>query len=558
MSKSLSHLLNHQRASQLTNNEKRRFLIFNKTLLILAVFLIFIITSKIKADPLRDRGDAFVSGSSADAITLIPFLADDAPSSGICSLIFNGLTKVDKDLKIVGDLAKDWKVSEDKLTITFYLRQGVKWHDGKELTAEDVKFTYETILNPKNACPYIASYQDIQDIKIIDRYTIQFRYKKPYAPALSKLGIGIIPKHILEGKNIRESHFKREPIGSGPYKLTAWKTDEYIILDSFKEYFEHPPYIGRYVMRVIPDETVQFLELITGGIDYMGLTPYQYRYRTDTKKFKQRFNRYKYLAHSYTYIGYNLDDPLFKDKKVRQALSYAINKKDIIDGVLMGLGQECTGPFLKGSLYYNENVKRYPYNPEKARRLLKEAGWVDVDNDGILEKNGKEFTFRLITNHGNDQRKNIAAIVQRQWREIGVDVKVQTIIWQAFINEFIDKRNFQAVILGWTIPTDPDITNVWHSASAREGGLNFIGYKNPEVDRLIEEGRETFDQEKRKEIYQKIHAILAEEQPYTFLYFPYALPAIHKRFKGIEPAPAELMYNFIDWYVPEIEQRYTW
>lgn len=523
----------------------------------MAVFLLFsVFFEPCYCQQIKNRGDAFVVGSLADAITLIPFLADDSASSSINSLVFSGLTKIDKNLKIVGDLAKDWTVSDDKLTLTFYLKEDILWQDGKELTAEDVKFTYESILNPENACPYIATYQDIEEIKVIDKYTIQFKYKRPYAPTLSKLGMGIIPKHLLENKDLRKSEFKRKPIGSGPYELKNWQTDQYIVLESFKSYFKGPAYINKYVIRVIPDQTVQFLELITGGIDYMGLTPYQYKYRTDIEKFKKRFNRYKYLSRSYTYIGYNLSDPLFKDKRVRQALSYAVNKESIIDGVLMGLGERCTGPFLKGSYAYNENVKIYPYNPAKAKQLLKEAGWIDNDNDGILEKDGKKFSFKLITNEGNKQRKDIATLVQRNWQELGIDIKIQTIAWQAFINEFIDKRNFQAVILGWTIPTDPDIYNVWHSSSTREGGLNFIGYKNEEVDKLIEEGRRTFDQSKRAKIYKEIHKILAEQQPYTFLYYPYALPAVSKRFKGIEPAPAGLMYNFEDWYVPEIEQKY--
>jgi peptide/nickel transport system substrate-binding protein len=546
--------------SQQTTDYKRSnlFSVKLKTLLLIAVFLFFSRSLAIKAEEPGAKGDAFVAGSSADAIILVPFLADDAPSSGICSLIFSGLTKIDKDLEVIGDLARDWEVSEDKLTITFYLKEGVQWQDGRELTADDIKFTYQAILDPKNASPYIASYQDIEEIKIIDKHTVQFKYQRPYAPALSKLGMGIIPKHILEDENIRESPFKRQPTGSGPYKLATWKTDQYTILDSFGDYFEGAPYIDRYVMRIIPDETIQFLELITTQIDYMNLSPYQYRYRTETEKFRQRFKRYKYLARSYSYIGYNLDDPLFKDKRVRQALSYAIDKKAIIEGVLMGLGEECTGPFLKDSLYYNEEARRYPYNPDKAKRLLEEAGWVYSEKDEVLKKDGEEFSFRLVTNQGNKQRQDIATIVQRNWSRIGIKVDVQTIAWQAFINEFIDKRNFQAVILGWTIPIDPDIYNVWHSSSAREGGLNFIGYKNSLVDRLIEEGRATFDQEERAQVYQKIHALLAEEQPYTFLYFPYSLPAVHRRFRGIEPASAGLMYNFIDWYVLEIEQKYTW
>jgi peptide/nickel transport system substrate-binding protein len=508
----------------------------------------------------EDYGDAYVSGSISDATILIPFLADDSASSGICELVYNGLTKVDKDLNIIGDLAKSWKVSDDKLHITFKLRDNVYWQDGVKFTAKDVKFTYEVVLNPDNAVPYIASFQDIETINIIDDYTIEFIYKKPYAPALLKLGMGIIPQHLfkgLEGQEIRNSLYARAPVGTGPYQLTTWKTDQYMVLDSYKDYFEGQPYILKYVERIIPDQAVQFLELITGGIDSMSLNPYQFKYRTDTKKFNERFNKYEYLAHQYTYIGYNLADPLFSDKKVRQALSYAVDKEAIIEGVLMGLGEECTGPFIKDTYAYNDKVKKYPYNPAKAKELLAEAGWRDTDNDGILDKDGVPFSFKLITNQGNKQREDVATIVQRNWQEIGLDVEVQTIAFVTFLKEFVDKRNFQALILGWTMPIDPDCYNVWHSSTIKEGGLNFVSYNNSEVDRLIEEARETYDIKKRGKCYEEIHAIIAEEQPYTFLYFPYALPAVNKRFKGIVPAPAGISYDFIHWYVPENEQRYS-
>ncbi|RKY89217.1 peptide-binding protein, partial [candidate division KSB1 bacterium] len=386
--------------------------------------------------------------------------------------------------------------------------------------------------------------------------TIEFKFSEPYAPVLHKLGTEIIPKHLLDGKDLRQAPFARNPIGTGAYVFKEWRTDQYIILNSNHNYFEGRPYIDRYVMRVIPDEPVQYLELITGGIDYTGLSPYQYKYRTDTDKFKRNFNKYKYLSHSYTYVGYNLDESLFKDKKVRQALSYALNKKDIIQGALLGLGEVCTGPFLKGTYAYNESVEGYPYNPGKARALLKEAGWQDSDGDGILDKDGKNFSFRLILAQGNMQCQQVATIIQQQWKDIGIEVEIRSVAWATFLKEFVDKRNYQALILGWTTPVDPDIYNVWHSDSTKEGGLNFMNYKNKEVDKLIEEGRRTFNQAKRAEIYKKIHALISEDAPYTFLYTPYALPAVHKRFRGIEPAPAGIFYNFIDWYVPYVEQRY--
>lgn len=501
--------------------------------------------------------DAYVSSGLADARILIPFLADDITSSSVSSMIYNGLTKVDKDLNVIPDLAEKWEVSSDGKVITFYLRRNVKWHDGEPFTSRDVQFTYDTILDPKAGCPYSASYRDISEITVLDDYTIRFDYKRPYAPALLKFGMGIIPEHIFKNvSDIRKSPYAREPVGTGPYKFSLWKGGRYIILEANMDYFLHPPGIGKYVYRIIPDQSVQFLELVTEGTDSMDLNPYQYIYRSNTPEFSERINKYKYLSHSYTYIGYNLKSPLLSDKRVRQALSYAINKKEIIKSVLLGQGEACTGPFLKGTPFYDEGAEGYEYDPVKAAKLLREAGWADVEKEGVLKKGSLEFRIKIVTNQGNQIREDVATVIQSQWAKFGIKADIQVMAWSAFLDQFIDKKNFQVAILGWTIPSDPDIYNVWHSSSSREGGLNFVSYIDPEVDRLIEKGREEFDPEKRKVIYNELHRRIAEDAPYTFLFFPYATPAINKRIKGIEPAPAGIGYNFIDWYVPQDEVKY--
>ena len=537
-----------------------------KPLLIVAAFMFtpldslyltgFICQSLPTAHAEEAYGDTYVTGTIGDAVNLIPFLHTDSASSSITGLVFNGLTKADKDLNIIGDLAEKWDISEDGTEITFFLRKNVKWHDGVPLTAGDVKFTFEAMLDPENVCPYAANHMDIEKVEVIDDFTVKFKYSKPYAPALSKLGAAIVPEHLLKDEDLRTSKFKRNPTGCGPYIFKKWKTDQYIILKSNRNYFEHRPYIDRYVTRVIPDQAVQFLELITGGIDGMGLNSYQYFYRTDIEKFKANYNKYKYLSRGYTYIGYNLNDPLFKDKRVRKALSYAVDKNEIIKGVLLGLGEPCTGPFFKETPYYNTKAEGYKYDRKKARLLLEEAGWRDTDGDGILDKSGEPFKFKLITNQGNKEREDIATIIQREWSKLGIKVDIRIIAWPAFIKEFIDKKNFQAVVLGWSMALDPDCYVVWHSACSKEGELNFISYKNEEVDRLIEEGRRTFNNEKRIEIYNRIHEIIADDAPYTFLYFPYARIAVSNRFEGIKPAPAGISYNFIDWYVDPGNQKY--
>ncbi|MBF0494326.1 MAG: peptide-binding protein [Candidatus Omnitrophica bacterium] len=501
--------------------------------------------------------DSYVSAAIGDARILIPFLADDSASASICAMVYNGLTKVDRNLNVIGDLAEKWEIRDAGKTIVFYLRKNVLWHDGEKFTAKDVKFTFETILKPETACPYISNYTDIDKIDLIDDYTVKFLFKQPYAPALSELGMGIIPEHLFKNiKNIRESGFSRGPVGTGPYRFSKWESGQYIILEANKNYFEHAPGIKRYVDRIIPDQTVEFLELASGGIDYMELNPFQYEKRSRTEDFGKSLVKYKYLAPSYTYIGYNLKDPLFQDKRVRQALSYAINKEEIISGALLGLGEACSGPFRKDTAYYNDKVTLYEYNIEKAKNLLKEAGWVDADDDGILEKDGKKFSFTLVTNQGNQAREDAATIIQNQWAKIGVKVEIRTMAWVSFLDQVIDKKNFQAIMLAWNLSLDPDPYSIWHTNAIKNNGLNSISYSNKEVDSLIEEGRREFDTEKRKKIYHEIHRLIAEDAPYTFLFFNYRTPAINKRFKGVDAAPAGVGYNFIDWRVPEDETRY--
>lgn len=501
-------------------------------------------------------GDIIVEGSIGDASNLIPILSTDATSHSISGLVFNGLVKYDKDLNIIGDLAESWDISDDGLVFTFHLRKGVKWHDGRPFTADDVLYTYQVTVDPKTPTAYAGDFLKVTKAEVIDPYTFRVTYDKPFAPALSSWGAAILPKHLLDGKDITQSPLSRHPVGTGPYIFKEWVTGQKIVLTSNPDYFEGKPYIDGYIMRIIPDMATMFLELRAQGVDQMNLTPLQYTRQTETNLFRNNFNKYRYLSFGYTYLGYNLENPLFRDKRVRQALSHAINKEEIINGVLLGLGRIATGPFKPGTWAYNPNVRQYPHNPAKAQELLAEAGWRDTNGDGMLDKDGQPFSFEIITNQGNEVRAKCAEIIQRRLADIGIQVKIRVIEWAAFINEFINKKRFDATILGWTITLDPDLYDVWHSSKTKPGELNFISYKNDEVDILLEKGRSTFDTDERKRCYDRIQEILAEDQPYTFLYVPDALPIISARFRGIEPAPLGIGYNFIKWYVPKEEQRY--
>ena len=501
-------------------------------------------------------GDILVRGDIGDASNLIPLLASDSASHNICNIVYNGLVKYDKDMNIVGDLAESWDISRNGLVITFHLRKGVKWHDGQPFTSADVLYTYQVTVDPKTPTAYAGDFLKVKKAEALDDYTFRVTYDKPFAPALISWGSSILPRHLLAGKDITKSALSRHPIGTGPYKFKEWVTGQKIVLVSNPDYFEGQPYIDGRITRIIPDTATMFLELRAQNIGMMGLTPLQYTRQTENNLFKNNFNKYRYLSFGYTYLGYNLKTPLFADKRIRQAISYAINKDEIISGVLLNLGKPANGPYKPGTWAYNDKVKIYNYNPQKARELLREAGWTKINNEGILEKDGKPFVFEIVTNQGNETRQKCAEIIQRQLKEIGIVVKIRILEWSAFVTDFINKRRFDAVILGWSIPFDPDAYDVWHSSKTAPEELNFISYKNPEADEMLEKGRGTFNQNERKKYYDRFQEILAEDQPYTFLYVPEALVIISKRFRGVEPAPIGLEHNFIKWYVPKDEQKY--
>lgn len=526
-----------------------------RPLILLAAFLFFF-TIEGLADEEPFYGDAYVSASIGDARTLVPILASDSASGSIVGLVFNGLVKYDKDINLVGDLARSWEIKDGGLTIIFHLRRDVRWHDGIAFTARDVKFTYERLIDPEVPTPYSGDFKKIDHVEILDEYTVKVAYKEVFSPCLASWGMAMMPEHLLRDENLLTTRFGRNPVGTGPYKFKRWRSGERIDLESFHGYFEHRPYIDRYIYRIIPDSTTMFLELQTENVDSMGLTPLQYTRLTDTAFFQRRFRKFKYPSFGYTYLGYNLKDGRFSDKRVRKAINYAIDKNEIIDGVLFGLGRICTGPFVPESWAFNKNVKPLSYSPGKAKRLLSEAGWSDSDGDGWIDKGGKNFEFTIITNQGNEPRRQTAEIIQRRLKDVGIKVHIRMLEWAVFLKEFIDKRRFEAVLLGWGLSRDPDSYDIWHSSKTKEGEFNFVGYSNSEVDLLLEKGRSTFDIDERKRIYHMIHKILYDEQPYLFLYVADALPVVNSRFRGIEPAPIGIGHNFIDWYVPRTEQRY--
>jgi peptide/nickel transport system substrate-binding protein len=473
---------------------------------------------------------------SSNPSRINPILATDSASSEISSWIFNGLFKYDKNGKIVPDLAKEYKFLDDT-TLIVKLKENVLWHDGKKFSAKDVIFTYNTVLSPKIFTPNSDDFKKIESVEKIDEYTIKIKYKEPYFKALNIWMIGILPYHILKDeKDLMRSKFNKNPIGTGSYKLKTFKISSDIKLVAFDDYFEGRAKIDQIVYKFLPDPTTAFLMLKQNLLDIGGLSPIQIDRQIDDK-FKKDYKIVEKPSFGYTYMGFNLKKDKFKDIRIRKALSLALNRKQMVDILFFGHGKTCNGPFLPGTFAYNKDVELPIQNIQKAKELLKQLGYDE----------NHPFKFELVTNANNSIRVNAAQIMQYQLEKIGVKMSIRVMEWQAFLNTIVHPRNFDAILLGWGLSLMPDAYSIWHSKSDKKGGFNLVGYHNTQVDKLIDLGSKTVDEQKLGKIYKKIYKIIAQELPYLFLYIPNSITAVNSKIQNIEPTFLGIMHNQKDW-----------
>jgi peptide/nickel transport system substrate-binding protein len=499
----------------------------------------------------RAQQNQLVVGLMGAPALLNPYFSSDSASGQIESLLYNGLVTFDPSFRPVPDLAERWSHSEDGRIWLFHLKRGVFFQDGVELTAKDVVYSYSIPRNKDYTGPRASDFEKIKDIKAIDRYTVEFTLKQPYAPFLSICSYAILPSHLLAqipiAKLAEHPFTTRNPIGTGPYRLSAWKDGQYIRLDANLHYFGGKPQIPKIYFRIVPDQNAQLIQLQTGDLQLAEISPADL---TAARLFVKQ-GKIKLITHpslSYTYVGYNLKNPLFKDIRVRQALSYALNRELIVQVVLDGQGQVAHTHGLPMDKETESKIMKYSYNPKKAKELLAEAGWEDTDGDGILDKNGKKFSFVLLTNQGNKMREMVSQIIQEQWAKVGVQVIPRMMEWSAFINDYVDTKKFDAVLLGWSLSIDPDPTAIWHSKEIA-GGLNFISYRNKQVDHLLDLNTQILDPNKRKKVILEFEKIIAKEQPYTFLYYTNQLLAVPPTLTGQEYHPAATFYRVQSWQI---------
>lgn len=364
----------------------------------------------------------------AEPGTLNPITATDSAASTINLKIYETLVDRDYDtLEVVPMLAERWEISPDKMKFRFFLKKGVRWSDGVEFTADDVVYSYKKIMDPKVASAHLKVYYiDIKSCRKINKYTVEFLYSRPYYLALIFCGgMPIVPKHIFDnGTDFTTHKTNRFPIGTGPYRFEKWSTGKEITLVRNVQYRGKKPEIKRVVYKIISDHSTALQMLKKGDIDLMPLREIEWVRQTNSKKFTDNFYKLKYYLSSFSYIGWNQSSPFFKDRRVRQALTMLIDRKAILDKLLFGIGENVIGPFYIFGKSYNTKLKPWPYDPERAKRLLKEAGWSDHDGDGILDKDGKKFSFTFTISSGAKRtivyesrviRKRVSAIRNKRF-----------------------------------------------------------------------------------------------------------------------------------------------
>ena len=512
------------------------------------------------------RQDGFPNGGSLNygeygrPATLDPITSNDMISLRLCELLFNGLVGIDEKQEIVPELAERWEISEDGRNYTFYLRQDVRWHaregeDAKPFTADDVVFTHAIMMHPDTITPLKVRYEFIESVTKIDDHTVSFTLKRPILNALAKFSFKIIPQHGPQNKEFltREDPFVQNPIGTGPYRLKNITADREVILVANEDYFKGRPHVDKFIARPFADQNIMGQALMFNAIDMIVLVNHR-----DIPQIQgdQRFVLQPYNALSYSFFGFNLRNPLLADKRVRRAFSYAINRQEMLDSFFQGQGTIISGPFAPGSWAYNLDVAPLPYDPDKARALLEEAGCVQGAG-GAMEKDGQplSFTLKVPIAKESEAVKRVVLAFKNYLSKIGVEVEAEFQEWLAWKEDIFLNHQFDIIYASWVFDDSADISSLFHSAEVGPWKNNFGAFSNPEVDGLIVESKLTLDHEKRRTINRKLHELIADENPYTFLWTLTNYAGYNKKLRRVAIHPYKFFSYADEWYIPEAEQR---
>lgn len=532
-------------------------------------------------------GGSVIVGSDSEPDTLNPLLSTTAAAARVEygvneSQIYETLLQYDTEAwSFTRPLLAEGEpeISEDHLTYRVTLRDGIKWHDGHPLSNEDILFSVKaTMLPGVDAAALRGSFADLIDVNLAAPRTIEFKFSTPNFLNLFFVGgTAIIPRHVFDPAGLLDhltyhdiigpagktdskakqfaSEFNkhsanRAPVGTGPFKFERWESGKDIVLVRNDDYWGRKPSLDRIVYRVIRDSAAAFAALKSGELDFVPrLSPVQYSEQTKDSGFESRFSTQVYATPQYTYIVWNQNRPVFKDKRVRQALTMLVDRKQIVEKLRYGLADLTESHFNPKSPDYDHDLTPYPFDPARARQLLDEAGWKDSDGDGIRDLNGVPFRFEFSAASASTLMAQLLPVLRAEFLKAGIDMRERLIDFTVLVEAVRDRR-FDATGLNWVTPLVSDPYQVWHSSSIGDRGSNFGGFKNAEADQLIEQARMEFDAEKRRLIYKRWQEIVHEEQPYTFLFVPREAAAYAKRFRNVRFYPPAPGYDLQEWFVP--------
>jgi len=486
-----------------------------------SLFLLFAICAGCRSSHREIPADFLVVGIEANPSQLDPRYATDANSVRIGNLIYNSLLRADEKMRLVTELAESWRRIGTQ-TYQFHLRSNVKFHDGRPLTAADVKYTFESVLDPANRSPKRALLKPLQTIELAGPHLLRFHLKEPHAPFVEQFTLGIVPQ--------RSPPDTRPPPGSGPFMLESVEPGEEITLKGNPAYWESQPSLAGVVFKIVPDAMVRALEFKQGAVDFM-----QNDLEPDMLPWLKNLADTEVSAHqgtTFQYLGINLTHPILRKLEVRQALAHAIDRESIIRHLLKGAAVAANGLISPLNEAYDDSVRVWSYNPAKAKQLLDQAGFPDPDGDGPMPR------FRLSYKTTNlDLRRRIAEALKEQLLQVGIELEIRSYEWGTFFSD-VKKGNFHLYSLAWVGVGDPDIQyQIFHSASVPPNGDNRGHYANPQVDRLLDQGRITLEPSARKRIYGEAQRLIAEDLPYVPLWWQKNIIAKRTNIHGFIPYP---------------------
>jgi len=524
--------------------------------------------------PDYQEGDWLVQALGSNLKTITPLVSKDAYASEIQDMVLESLlTRDPESLEYVGLLAQSWQVSDDGLTITFKLRSDITFSDGEPLSAEDVAFSFDLIMNERVDAPQLRAYfNKIQSVTVRDPLTVVFLFKEPYFESLGLAGaMKVLPRHFYGSYLSDPDAFNQSKgllLGSGPYRLAdpkGWTPDAGVVeLERNPRYWGPvPPSFDRIIWKVIQNDSARLTTFRNGDIDLYAARPREYKELLKDTELMMRSQPREYMSPvaGYSYLGWNQarnDQPTrFADRRVRQAMTYLTDRETIIDEIMLGYGEVAISPFSPRSKQHNPALTPRSYDLEKATALLREAGYLDRDGDGVLEsEDGEPFEFELTFFQNNEDVKRIVLYLKDLYARAGVRLIPKPAEWPIMI-DLIKRRDFDAITLGWSSGVETDIYQMLHSDQIADNGDNFVQYKNPRLDQLIEAARSTVDESKRMPLWQEAEAILYEDQPYTFLMRRKALLFVDKRMHNLEVTALGLNLGApVEWYVPGDQQKY--